>query len=126
MKKCILIVDDDPTSLRTVDGMLTAAGYDVRTSTHADNIEQKVREVNPSLIVMDLIMPNTDGNQAVKKLKNNPALKGIPVIFLTALKMRDEDRGIDFEVHVDNVSYRTLTKPVDAKSLTLEIEKLIK
>lgn len=75
---------------------------------------------------MDLMMPNIDGNQAVKKLKNNPVLKGVPVIFLTALKMRDDDRGIDFEVNVENTSYRTLTKPVDAKSLAAEIEQLTK
>jgi CheY-like chemotaxis protein len=126
MKKKILVVDDDPTSLRSVESMLISSGYEVRTSVGAEDIEQRVKDVAPDLIVMDLMMPNTDGNQAVKKLKNNPVLKGVPVIFLTALKMRDDDRGIDFEVNVGNVSYRTLTKPVDSKTLTAEIEKLLK
>lgn len=125
MKKRILVVDDDPTSLRTVEGMLEAAGYDVYTSTHAEDIEKIVRENQPALIVMDLIMPNTDGNQAVRKLRNNPAIKDIPVIFLTAIKMRDDDRGIDFEVNVENVSYRTLTKPVDPRTLISEIQRSI-
>ena len=126
MKKKILVVDDDPTSLRSVEAMLILSGYEVRTSAHAEDIEQRVKDVDPDLIVMDLMMPNIDGNQAVKKLKNNPVLKGVPVIFLTALKMRDDDRGIDFEVNVENTSYRTLTKPVDAKSLAAEIEQLTK
>ena len=126
MKKKILVVDDDPTSLRSVEAMLILSGYEVRTSAHAEDIEQRVKDVDPDLIVMDLMMPNIDGNQAVKKLKNNPVLKGVPVIFLTALKMRDDDRGIDFEVNVENTSYRTLTKPVDAKFLAAEIEQLTK
>jgi|CXWL01.1.fsa_nt_gi CheY-like chemotaxis protein len=126
MKKKILIVDDDPTSLRSIEAMLISSGYEVRTSVGAEEIEQRVKDVAPDLIIMDLMMPNIDGNQAVKKIKDNPALKGVPVIFLTALKMRDDDRGIDFEVNVGNVSYRTLTKPVDAKTLVAEIERLIK
>jgi len=126
MKKKILVVDDDPTSLRSVEAMLISSGYEVRTSVGAEDIEQRVKDVAPDLIVMDLMMPNIDGNQAVKKLKNNSVLKGVPVIFLTALKMRDDDRGIDFEVNVGNISYRTLTKPVDAKTLVVEIERLIK
>jgi CheY-like chemotaxis protein len=87
MKKKILIVDDDPTSLRSIEAMLISS---------------------------------------VKKLQNNPALKGVPVIFLTALKMRDDDRGLEFEVNVENTSYRTLTNPVDSKTLVAEIERLIK
>ena len=125
MSKKILVVDDDPTSLRSVEGMLISGGYEVKISVHAENIEQKVNDFAPDLIIMDLIMPNVDGNQAVKKLKNNPALKSVPVIFLTALKMRDDERGLEFEVSVENKSYRTLTKPIDAKTLITEINRLI-
>jgi CheY-like chemotaxis protein len=106
--------------------MLISSGYEVLVSVHAGDIEQRVKDIAPDLIIMDLMMPHIDGNQAVKKLKNNPALKGVPVIFLTALKMRDDDRGLEFEVNVENISYRTLTKPVDAKSLVTEIEQILK
>lgn len=125
MSKRILVVDDDPTSLKTSSSLLASAGYKVQTSIHAEDIEQTVKIFGPDLIVMDLMMPNVDGNQAVKRLKNNPALKGIPVIFLTGLQMRDHERGIDFEVNVENTNYRTLTKPIDAKTLIAEISRLI-
>lgn len=104
--------------------MLTSAGFEVRALLSAKNIEQNVENYTPDLIVMDLIMPGVDGNQAVAKLKNNAMLKDIPVIFLTALQMRDPQRGLEFEVNVDNSNYRTLTKPVDAKVLISEIEEL--
>ncbi|MBP6343695.1 MAG: response regulator [Candidatus Omnitrophica bacterium] len=125
MSKKILVVDDDPTSLKTAESILTTAGYEVKTSADAEEIENLVKDIAPDLIVMDLMMPNVDGNQAVKKLKDNPALKGVPIIFLTALQMRDEERDLEFEVTVDNTSYRTMTKPVDAKALITEIQRLI-
>jgi CheY-like chemotaxis protein len=125
MSRKILIVDDDPTSLRSVESMLTSAGYEVHAILHAQNIEQNVENFAPDLIVMDLIMPNVDGNQAVQKIKSNAAIKDIPVIFLTALQMRDQQRGLEFEVSVENKNYRTLTKPVDAKMLISEVERLI-
>lgn len=125
MSKKILVVDDDPTSLKTAESILTSAGYVVKTSANAEEIERLVKDIAPDLIVMDLMMPNVDGNQAVKKLKDNPVLKGVPIIFLTALQMRDEERDLEFEVTVDNTSYRTMTKPVDAKALITEIQRLI-
>ena len=126
MSKKILVVDDDPTSLRTVEGLLTANGYFVKTSTHAGDIEKRVREFNPHLIVMDLMMPDISGSQAVEKLQRNPVLSRIPVVFLTALKMKDEERGLEFEVSVESKTYRTLTKPFDAKALLVEVEGLLK
>lgn len=81
MSKKILVVDDDPTSLKTAESILTTAGYEVKTSADAEEIENLVKDIAPDLIVMDLMMPNVDGNQAVKKLKDNPALKGVPIIF---------------------------------------------
>ena len=125
MSKKILVVDDDPTSLKQAEPILTTGGYEVKTSPDAEEIENLVKDIAPDLIVMDLMMPNVDGNQAVKKLKDNPALKGVPIIFLTALQMRDEERDLEFEVTVDNTSYRTMTKPVDAKALITEIQRLI-
>jgi len=125
VKKRILIVDDDPTSLKTVEGVLTLHGYEIQTSAHAQDIENKVKEFAPDLIIMDLMMPDVDGNQAVKKLQMNPVLKNVPIIFLTALQMRDEERGLDFEVNVEGTSYRTLTKPLNAKALIAEIRSLL-
>lgn len=126
MKKRILVVDDDPTSLKTIESMLVSGGYTVKALSRADDIVRHVQEFTPHLIVLDFIMPQVDGNQAVKKVKKDPMVSGVPIIFLTALKMRDEDRGVDLDINVDGVSYPTLTKPVDLKTLIAEIERLAK
>jgi CheY-like chemotaxis protein len=124
VKKKILVVDDDPTSLRTVEGLLTLHGYEVKTSTQAQTIEELVKDFNPQLIVMDLMMPEVDGSQAVSRLQNNAALKNIPVIFLTALNLRDDEHGLEAEIAVQNKSFRTLTKPLNPKALVAAIREL--
>ena len=126
MKNKILIVDDDPTSLRSVKTVLESQGYEVRAALDAEDIELKAEDFNPQLIVMDLMMPDVDGSQAVGRLQKNPLLSRIPVIFLTAIQMKDEERGLEAEINVGSKGYRTLTKPVDAKLLVAEIERLIK
>ena len=125
VKKKILVVDDDPTSLKAVAAVLTSNGYEVKASAHAEDIEKTVKDFNPQLIVMDLIMPNVDGNQAIKRLQKDPLLNRIPVVFLTAINFRDE-RGVEFEISVNDRRYRTLTKPFNAKALVAEIEELMK
>lgn len=126
MKKRILVVDDDQTSLKLVESTLASEGYDVKTAAHAEDIEQKAKDYNPNLIVMDLMMPKVDGSQAVKRLQTQPTLKNIPVVFLTAMQTRDDDRGFELQIQVDKTTYRTLSKPFDRTQLLKEIESLIK
>ena len=126
MSKKNLIVDDDPTSLKMTQSTLMSHGYAVKAIAHAQDIEKTVKDFNPQAIVMDLLMPQVDGSQAVQRLQKNPALNKIPVIFLTALQMKDEKRGLEFELNVENKSFRTLTKPLDARALIAEIEELVK
>ena len=125
MKKRILVVDDDPTNLKSVETVLTSHGYEVKTTTHAEDIEERTKNFNPHLIVMDLMMPKVDGHQAAQRLQKNPLLSNIPVVFLTGLKMNDDARQEEFEVSVENKSYRTLTKPFNAKTLITEIDNLV-
>ena len=125
MKKRILVVDDDPTSLRTVEAVFSRHDFEVKTATHAQDIEGNVSNFKPDLIVMDLMMPKVDGAQAVKRLQDDPVLKNIPIVFLTAIKMKDDERGVEFEVSVEDKHYRTLTKPFNAVALITEIKELI-
>ena len=126
MTKRILVVDDDPTSLKVVTSLLRSRGYDVQPSAQAVDIEKTVRDFNPNLIVMDLIMPNVDGNQAVKRLQKDPSLSKIPVIFFTAINLKNDEQGVQFDISVNNRIYRTLTKPLNAQVLITEIEGLLK
>jgi CheY-like chemotaxis protein len=126
VKKRILVVDDDPISLKIIESLLTSNGYDVTISNDAEQIEKNTKSFDPHLIIMDLLMPNVDGNEAVRRIQKDPTLDSIPLIFLTAIAMRDTIHDMEFEISVNNRSYRTLTKPIDPKSFLTEIQNILK
>src|SRR5438045_9106459 len=80
----ILIVDDEPFMLRLIQHHLEHAGYEmIQARNGREAVEAATRE-NPRLVVMDAMMPNMDGLTALRKLKQEPATRSIPVIMLTA------------------------------------------
>ena len=84
MQRKILIVDDEPFMLRLIQHHLENAGYEmIKARNGREAIEAAIRE-RPFLVVMDAMMPNMDGFTALRKLKEEPATRDIPVIMLTA------------------------------------------
>lgn len=81
-KKHILLVDDDPVVLMAGQGILSEV-YQVTTAPSADNILEFVKEKKPDLILLDIVMPNINGYEAIKLLKEDSETREIPVVFLT-------------------------------------------
>lgn len=81
----ILVVDDVPNNLRLLQNLLRKQGYDVRLATSGKLALRSLTRFAPDLILLDILMPEMDGYQVCKLIKNNPETKDIPVIFLTAL-----------------------------------------
>lgn len=81
----ILIVDDTPENLRLLAAMLTNYGFQVRKAINGDMALLAVQTLQPDLILLDIMMPNIDGYEVCKRLKENEATADIPVIFLSAL-----------------------------------------
>ncbi len=84
----ILLVDDDPDFVEATRIVLESAPYDVTVAYNGDEALQKVSEVNPDLIILDIIMPEQDGFKVCEALKSDPELSKIPVIMLTSLSQR--------------------------------------
>ena len=81
----ILVVDDTPANLRVLSGMLKDRGYRVRPAPNG-KLALKAAESNPpDLILLDIMMPEMDGYEVCRRLKENEDLKDIPVIFISAL-----------------------------------------
>jgi DNA-binding response OmpR family regulator len=87
-KAKILLVDDDPDFVEATKIVLESAPYDVAVAYDGDEALRKVREVNPDLIILDIIMPHQDGFKVCEALKSDPRLCEIPVIMLTSLSQR--------------------------------------
>jgi signal transduction histidine kinase len=92
-QKYILVVDDNPTNLAVISQALKAAGYKLRVASDGEEALTMVErcatlqseQTLPELILLDIQMPGIDGFETCSRLQANPATKGIPVIFMTAL-----------------------------------------
>ena len=89
----ILIVDDEPDIVEFISYNLSSKGYTIATASDGNEAIRKAKEVRPDLILMDVMMPNKDGIQAVKELRLIPDFEHTVIIFLTALS--DEKSEIE-------------------------------
>ena len=91
MKKRILVVDDEPEFTNLLKMSLEAHGYyEVREENDAEHARAAAREFGPDLVVLDIMMPDMEGNEVAAALKADPVTRDVPVIFLTALVSRDD------------------------------------
>ncbi len=121
----ILIVDDDRVILELLEKKLSASGYQVvRAATGAEAL-QKAREARPSLILMDIMLPDIDGPEVVSMLKKDSDTETIPVIFLSGIVSRDDSKK-KIQVTVAGFSYDAIPKPFDFDELLKEIRKVLR
>jgi class 3 adenylate cyclase len=117
----ILAVDDVPENLEIVRMRLEAQGYRVETAADGEEGISKARELNPDLILLDIMMPKLDGISAVKILKQDQVLRFIPVVLLTAKADRT-----DIIAGLDAGGDDYLTKPIDQASLMARVRSMLR
>jgi len=95
-KKLVLIVDDTPTNIAVVSGLLKDS-FQTKVATNGEKaLAIATGSEKPDLILLDVMMPGMDGYEVCRKLKDNAATRDIPVIFLTAKTEEiDEEKGFD-------------------------------
>ena len=116
----ILIVDDEPDLLAALVRSVKAAGYDVSTARDGESAITEVARQAPDLILSDVIMPGVNGFQATRKLKENEASAGIPVILMSG-KVGPADKFWAAEVG----AIALLKKPLDTRDLIQRIEDVL-
>ncbi|MFA6186757.1 MAG: response regulator [Phycisphaerae bacterium] len=120
MKK-ILIVDDDEDLLQTLGKRLTSEGYSVIKATNgADAIGLALLQ-RPDIIILDVLMPEMEGEEVGAKLKGYFRTKNIPVIYLTGMFPKEEEERFRLKTH-GNIIF---TKPLDSDKLLEQIKKLL-
>jgi PAS domain S-box-containing protein len=116
IKNTILIVDDDPASLKVLFEYLEEVGFEVLISTHAESVLEGISHFSPDLILLDVKMPGIDGFEMCCRLKASETLKDIPVIFMTALTdVADKVKGFELGA----VDY--ITKPIRLEEVIVRI-----
>lgn len=118
--KKILLVDDEPDILQALTMRLDAAGYEIITANNGYDAANLASKESPDLIICDIGMPEMNGHEVAKKIKESSATAHIPIIFLTA-RTELEEMKIAGEEKVD----RYITKPVDTQLLLMSIIALL-
>lgn len=106
------MVDDDQVILRLLQVNFRLEGYEVDVASRGDEALAKAAENPPDVIVLDVMMPGIDGWEVCRRMKEDPTLADVPVIFLSA-RAQDEDRQRGYALGV--VDY--VTKPFDPSHL---------
>jgi two-component system, OmpR family, response regulator len=118
-RKRILIVDNDPNTTHLVKVLLERTGhYVVLEENDATKAHQSAREFRPDLILLDVVMLETDGGEVAARVEADPELHNTPIIFLTALVTRAEAKS---GLHIQGHPF--FAKPVSIPELINAIEQ---
>ncbi len=122
-ERILMIVDDEDDILALLDKKLTECNFKVITANRGRDAIQKIKTHIPHLILMDIVLPDIGGPEAIKQIKEDPATRHIPVIFFSGIVSKEEE-DTKMGVHVDGVRYHALAKPFAFADLYLEIQKV--
>jgi CheY-like chemotaxis protein/MinD-like ATPase involved in chromosome partitioning or flagellar assembly len=120
MSEKILIIDDDLDTLRLVGLMLQRQGYQISAATNGQQGLEKAFEEDPDLILLDVMMPDMDGYEVTRRLRQNPATLETPILMFTA-KTQLDDKVIGYEVGANDY----LTKPTHPSELQARVKTLL-
>ena len=90
----ILVVDDEPRSLKLAHAVLMSEGYDVSPANGARAALTMIREDKPDLILLDLVLPDMDGLALIRQIKSNPETHDIQIIAITAFPDRFTEAAV--------------------------------
>lgn len=119
--KKILIADDEPDILEIIQFNLQTEGYEVITAANGDDAIEKAKKHQPSLIILDIMMPGKNGIDVCHILRQLPAFKETLIIFLSALS----DEGTEIR-GLESGADDYLTKPISPKILISKVNALFR
>lgn len=116
----ILVLDDEPDVTELLEYKLEQEGYRVEVLNDPLEFIAKVREFEPDLMILDIMMPELNGLQLCRIARSDPSMKDIPIIFLSA-RGEAEDRIKGLETGADDY----ISKPFNTKELQLRINNML-
>ncbi len=117
----ILLVDDEQDILEIVGYNLSKEGYKIITAQNGREAVSKAKKEQPHLIIMDVMMPEMDGIEAVEAIRKIPELNDVIITFLTA-RSEDYSQVAGFDVGADDY----ITKPIKPKVLVSKVKALLR
>jgi len=120
MAKKILIVDDEPNIVISLEFLMKKEGFEIAVACDGDEALAKVASFNPDLILLDVMMPKKSGFEVCEALRTDPARAGLLIVMLTA-KGRDTEVAKGLAIGAD--AY--VTKPFSTKELVVKVKSML-
>lgn len=117
----ILIVDDEPNILLSLDFLIRKAGHEVYIARNGAEALALIEDKIPEVIILDIMMPDVDGYQICMKVKQNEKTAHIKVIFLSA---KTKENEIQYGLDLGADAY--MTKPFSTRALMQKVDELLK
>jgi CheY-like chemotaxis protein/anti-sigma regulatory factor (Ser/Thr protein kinase) len=109
----VLIIEDDPSVVRLLREYLEPAGYRVTAATTGEDGIEAMRERRPAAVILDVLLPGIDGWEVLRRVKDDPGLRAIPIVILTVVDERDVGLALGAADY--------LVKPVDRDALLVSL-----
>jgi DNA-binding response OmpR family regulator len=120
MTKKILIADDEPNIVISLEFLMKREGFEVIIANDGEEAVRRIREVRPDLVLLDVMMPKKSGFDVCQEVRADPALSGMRILMLTA-KGRDTEVTKGLALGAD--AY--MTKPFSTKELVEKVRSLL-
>ena len=117
----VLIADDNPQGVELLEAYLSGSSFEIETASDGEETLRKVKQWNPDLILLDIMMPKISGFEVCKRLRGDPATHDVAVLMITAL-----DQPSDIERAVEAGTDDFLTKPINKTELLLRVRSVLK
>ena len=118
MAYSVLVVDDEPNIVQSLEFLMTAAGFEVRVACDGDTALAAVAEQIPDLVLLDVMIPGRDGYEVCREIRANPDWRAVRIIMLTARGRQSErQKGIDLGADA------YVTKPFSTRDLVEQVKR---
>jgi len=120
MARSVLVVDDEPNIVLSLEFLMRQAGYDVRVARDGEAALEAVQAAPPELILLDVMMPKRDGFDVCQAIRANPDWNDVKIVLLTA-KGRDIEREKGMALGADDY----ITKPFSTREVVQRVKQLL-
>ena len=120
MPKRVLVVEDEPNIILSLEFLVKEAGYEVRVARDGEAALEAVAEATPDVVLLDLMIPKRDGYDVCQTIRANPAWKDVRIIMLTA-RGREAEKEKGLALGADDY----IIKPFSTRELTQKLKQML-
>jgi DNA-binding response OmpR family regulator len=121
MSKKILIVDDEPNIVISLEFLMRREGYEVLVARNGEEAMRHMQEKRPDLVLLDIMMPKINGFEVCRQIRAHPDLSAVRIIMLTA-----KGRSAEIEKGLGMGADGYITKPFSTRDLVFQVKKLLR